>query len=335
MGDKKDKKKDIQAFDKFSPSTKPSSSRFNELLLSARDVPASSSKSKTQAKSALEEKPPILSARDKSSAKSSSQEKSKSKVSEPSNKHPKLEPDMKSRPPSGTKSIFRTKEDEKFASQQLKIGSLSKEDRKKQEDWAQKQLKGRDTCPEGFLWDRFDDQKGYRCQGQTHFVTDKLLAEGKGGVLFLNMKITGEVEWSPPYYADPKKPGRYVYGGPLRDGKHPFEQPLARWINGKMEMMEIKIEDGKMDPALKEYLTKHGTQVSVSKVQAKQRLEVKIEGGSMDPAALKELLAKHGAKVSKGEQQIEVKVGGELMDPAALKEFLAKYGIKNPQVKKN
>ncbi|KAF8867013.1 hypothetical protein BDZ45DRAFT_559840, partial [Acephala macrosclerotiorum] len=82
---------------------------------------------------------------------------------------------------SAFKTAYKTDHDRKMASRQTKIESLPKEERKKQEEWAQKQLQspGLSPCPGGLDWTRHAG--GYVCDSGLHFIPDAVLAEGKGG----------------------------------------------------------------------------------------------------------------------------------------------------------
>ncbi|KAF8855613.1 hypothetical protein BDZ45DRAFT_746207 [Acephala macrosclerotiorum] len=118
---------------------------------------------------------------------------------------------MRSRAPSFARSIFKTTDDQKMASRQTKIESMSPQERKEQEKWAQSLIKG--LCPGGVSWDRV--QGGYRCAAKQHAVTDELVSEGKGGMFFLDIEnLSGKLfSWSRldwpnyfgPYYRDQKK----------------------------------------------------------------------------------------------------------------------------------
>ncbi|RFU34973.1 hypothetical protein B7463_g1368, partial [Scytalidium lignicola] len=106
-------------------------------------------------------------------------------------------------------SIYKSALDQQMASRQTQIDTLSPDERKKQEEWAQTQLNIVGVCVAGFLWDRVDG--GYRCRGGNHLVTDELLAEGHGG--YLSYTAFG---WTGPYY--PSDP-------PFRQKSNPAEQP--------------------------------------------------------------------------------------------------------------
>ncbi|KAH6680969.1 hypothetical protein B0J14DRAFT_579716 [Halenospora varia] len=69
--------------------------------------------------------------------------------------------------------------DKTMAAQQLRYDSLSANEKQKQEQWVQGHLKR--ICPARYGWRR--EGKGYRCQASNHYVTDQLVAEGKGGYL--------------------------------------------------------------------------------------------------------------------------------------------------------
>jgi hypothetical protein len=82
--------------------------------------------------------------------------------------------------PTSTPSLLRSNHDVKMASRQTRIESLPPSERAAQETWAHEQLKHLDgTCAAGYDWYRV--KGGYRCEGGRHFVSDELLAEGKGG----------------------------------------------------------------------------------------------------------------------------------------------------------
>jgi hypothetical protein len=69
-----------------------------------------------------------------------------------------------------------------MAARQTKINALSPDERAKQEEWAQRQLTmNTGQCVAGSGWYRYRDERGYRCDGGVHYVSDELLAEGKGG----------------------------------------------------------------------------------------------------------------------------------------------------------
>ncbi|KAF8848022.1 hypothetical protein BDZ45DRAFT_301194 [Acephala macrosclerotiorum] len=102
-----------------------------------------------------------------------------------------------------TKSTFKTKLDVDMARRQILIKTLPAAEQKKQEKWAQTQLKlnSSSNCPAGLVWIRYKD--GYRCLGGGHMVTDKLLAEGKGvgielihlTVIFVMARITNLIQY--------------------------------------------------------------------------------------------------------------------------------------------
>jgi hypothetical protein len=70
-----------------------------------------------------------------------------------------------------------------MASRQVQYETLSPQDRKKQEEWAQEKIKTLGPCPEGFEWQRVHG--GYHCGGGNHWTPDELVAEGKGGFYML------------------------------------------------------------------------------------------------------------------------------------------------------
>ena len=80
--------------------------------------------------------------------------------------------------PAPAASTLQTPRDHEMASRQTRYDDLSKEERRKQDEWAQEQLILIGTCRAGFAWYRIDG--GYRCHGGGHIVNDELLAEGRG-----------------------------------------------------------------------------------------------------------------------------------------------------------
>lgn len=85
---------------------------------------------------------------------------------------------------------------------------MAPKEREEQENWAKEQLKENSgACAAGFDWERSDDVwpgfNGYQCQGSNHFVTDQLIAEGKGRCYesnrWLGMGPKGIDGWDGPY----------------------------------------------------------------------------------------------------------------------------------------
>lgn len=112
-------------------------------------------------------------------------------------------------PPSYATTTLKSSYDIDMASRHTRIGDLPIVDRQKQEVWAKSQMKLVGTCPENFPWDRMAG--GFKCQAGSHFITDQLLAEGKGGIL-IGPWYPGERTPFGPYYLDPKD-GGYHYAG--------------------------------------------------------------------------------------------------------------------------
>ena len=70
-----------------------------------------------------------------------------------------------------------------------------------QERWAQEKIAG--ACPGGEYWHRVPS--GYRCNAIQRLVTDELLAEGKGGCIFLDVLDLAKT-------GSPNKVGRWYFG---------------------------------------------------------------------------------------------------------------------------
>lgn len=70
--------------------------------------------------------------------------------------------------------------------------------KEQQEKWAQKKLEDMPPCPSGWGWDRV--KKGYMCTGGHHFVSDALLAEGRGGVMETCNRFVSRTGWRGPFY---------------------------------------------------------------------------------------------------------------------------------------
>jgi hypothetical protein len=90
-----------------------------------------------------------------------------------------------------------------MSQRQLHFNTLSSEERILQEEWARHQLTITGCCVAGYDWVR--KEKGYRCLGGNHCVTDALLAEGDGGFYSGSnggrRVKKGESEfWEGPYY---------------------------------------------------------------------------------------------------------------------------------------
>ena len=125
------------------------------------------------------------------------------------------------------KSTLKGTHDQSMAARQTQYATLSKVEQKKQDEWAQDQLKeNAGNCPAGFTWYRVEN--GYRCFGGGHKVTDELLGEGRGGYLIRGCEIvldehgrpernehghfTPKVEWCGPFYGVPSKEELYDAG---------------------------------------------------------------------------------------------------------------------------
>jgi hypothetical protein len=110
---------------------------------------------------------------------------------------------VKSHLPSET--TFNSDYDKKMASRQTRIETLALKEREEQEAWAQTQLSQLSTaCPEGWAWGRIPG--GYQCRPGglflgNHKVTDRLLAEGKGGVWYRITQFSQR--WHGPFYEEP------------------------------------------------------------------------------------------------------------------------------------
>ncbi|KAE8454293.1 hypothetical protein EG329_005218 [Mollisiaceae sp. DMI_Dod_QoI] len=180
--------------------------------------------------------PSFLSTRDKSSShqsQSQSQSQSRQSKSQSQSSHPSSTGGMtqlQSHPPPGTKSLLSSR-DREMAARQTRYTILLPSEREEQETWAQTQIKRTAKCPHTWDWIRLDRERGYRCEGGHHFITDELLAEGKRGMMFIPLDLEGkwDVRWG-PYYPDvDRKEGRYVYGGPKEGGRVPRDVPVAIW----------------------------------------------------------------------------------------------------------
>jgi hypothetical protein len=120
-------------------------------------------------------------------------------------------PSTTSAAPNWAKSVFTKPEDQKMATRQTAYSTLSPAEQAKQNTWAQSMINRSIQCPQGYDWNRNQQNQGYQCAGGHHFVTDELLREGKGGVLLIQGGSTHP--WWGPYYPDPQNPERLVYGG--------------------------------------------------------------------------------------------------------------------------
>lgn len=78
-----------------------------------------------------------------------------------------------------TKTAFTNPHDIIMASRQTQYESLSPQDQKEQEKWAQEKVQTLGPCPAGFAWLRVTG--GYNCEPGTHWTSDELVAEGRGG----------------------------------------------------------------------------------------------------------------------------------------------------------
>lgn len=100
-------------------------------------------------------------------------------------------------------SHYQNSHDQYMAGRQLQIEQLSIQERELQEQWAQNQISVSGCCTQGFAWSR--DGDGYRCMGRNHYITDALLAEGKGGWYLRSnqeqvMHRNAKEKWEGPMY---------------------------------------------------------------------------------------------------------------------------------------
>jgi hypothetical protein len=123
-----------------------------------------------------------------------------------------MPPAFVSRAPSHAKSLFVDNNDAKMAARQNRYDNMTLEERMKQDEWVQIFLVRATPCPIGFGWQRIEG-KGYHCHCRSHLVTDELICEGKGGIMYCRYGNP----WFPPigpYYEIPGALGWWKYAGP-------------------------------------------------------------------------------------------------------------------------
>jgi hypothetical protein len=91
-----------------------------------------------------------------------------------------------------TKTAFTSPHDIIMASRQTQYESLSPQEQKKQEEWAQEKVQTLGPCPAGFRWLRVTG--GYNCEPGTHWTSDELVAEGRGGYYTLRQSTGSQRE---------------------------------------------------------------------------------------------------------------------------------------------
>ncbi|TVY16901.1 hypothetical protein LARI1_G005588 [Lachnellula arida] len=116
--------------------------------------------------------------------------------------------------------------DSRMATRQTQYQQLPAQEQQEQEQWAQSRLSHNwKKCQAGFLWVR--DVNGYRCTAGSHFVTDELVAEGKG-YFFVGGGLA-QVSWDGPI--DP----RTHY--PVADSSR-YQQPVTNRNRGMFPGMQ-------------------------------------------------------------------------------------------------
>jgi hypothetical protein len=100
-------------------------------------------------------------------------------------------------------TILASHNDSVMTQRQLTINTLSPNEREEQDEWARRQLTISGTCRAGFEWVR--KEKGYRCKGGNHCITDALLAEGDAGFYIgdnggFKVKKGEDEFWKGPWY---------------------------------------------------------------------------------------------------------------------------------------
>jgi hypothetical protein len=120
----------------------------------------------------------------------------------------------KSMAPSFAKSVFKDSSDAKMASRQTHFASLTPQEQTRQNMWAQTMIQRINPCPQGYEWNRIDAPSGYHCRGRNHFISDELLAEGKGGIYVVPGGKIKKMDplWG-PYYKGPSSEKSLVYFG--------------------------------------------------------------------------------------------------------------------------
>ncbi|KAF4635816.1 hypothetical protein G7Y89_g2294 [Cudoniella acicularis] len=110
-------------------------------------------------------------------------------------------------------SILTTPEDIQMASRQQHIKSMTGPELAAQEKWVQSYIARQRVCPANYGWKPVNIFcGGYRCEGDNHIITHKIIAEGMGGVYVWRGH---EIAFG-PYYPDAWRPDYLVYGGPLQ-----------------------------------------------------------------------------------------------------------------------
>ncbi|KAG4433411.1 hypothetical protein IFR05_011097 [Cadophora sp. M221] len=100
-----------------------------------------------------------------------------------------------------------------MASRQTERSNLAPHEGK-QEQWAQRIITQIGTCPQKLPWKRINlpptECGGYQCEGLGHFISDALIAEGKGGIMSMEATTDPRCAWG-PYYPDPGKLGKFDF----------------------------------------------------------------------------------------------------------------------------
>jgi len=120
----------------------------------------------------------------------------------------------KSMAPSFARSVFKDSSDARMASRQTHFASLTPKEQTRQNMWAQTMIQRINPCPQGYEWNRIDAPSGYHCIGRNHFISDELLAEGKGGIFVVPGGKIKKMDplWG-PYYKGPSGEKSLVYFG--------------------------------------------------------------------------------------------------------------------------
>ncbi|KAF4636452.1 hypothetical protein G7Y89_g1638 [Cudoniella acicularis] len=119
--------------------------------------------------------------------------------------------------------------DAAMAARQTQYQSLPPHKRAKQEEWAQNFLRNSGICPAGWQWLR--EGPGYRCQGGHHFITDQLIAKGRGGFYEMNRGVR---EKAIPGVGSPLNPetwgGPFYYSPGMKPAQAPGGTPQAQSV---------------------------------------------------------------------------------------------------------
>lgn len=152
-----------------------------------------------------------------------------------------------------------SEEDFKRSKMQSAFATLPPEEQELQEEWAQKMIERSGACPEGYKWNRQEDEQlggGYMCDAGRHAILDKSIEEGDGGLCCLKVRSYWQSEKWGPYFQNEKIKNHWMeLGG--REGRRVegavYNSRQNIFLGSERQQARAKYEFFAVNPGLVKY----------------------------------------------------------------------------------